>query len=87
MTKKRCVPCGGSGQVRGGGMIMINCEHCEGSGKIIIEDDDLDYLVTKQQESYQKAKKNIKAIDENITDEQAERILDDELNKSKTKRK
>jgi hypothetical protein len=91
MTKKRCIPCGGSGRVMGGGMMMNDCEHCDGLGKIIVSDDDIDYLAKKQNdkelESYKKAKKNIKSVDESITDDQAERILDDELNKSKTKRK
>lgn len=30
----RCVPCGGSGIVMGGGMMMKDCFECDGRGKI-----------------------------------------------------
>ncbi len=38
MTYKRCNICYGYGKMMGGGMIQVPCDNCEGSGKMIIED-------------------------------------------------
>lgn len=89
MARRRCTFCGGSGKIMGGGMMMQDCDECYGTGKveIIDEDKELDYLVSKQSESYQNAKSKIKALDDNISDQEAEKILDEELAKPSKKKK
>ena len=83
MNKKRCVPCGGSGKMMGGGMMLLDCDTCDGLGKVIVPDeDDIDYLA-KNTEHYQKAKEEIKKIDDKISDDEAEKILDEEIEKQK----
>lgn len=83
MSKRRCIPCGGSGKVMGGGMLISDCEHCDGEGKVI----DDNALFAKDTEHYKKAKSDIKAIDKAMTDEEAEKILDEEIEKQKPKGK
>jgi hypothetical protein len=82
VAKKRCIPCGGSGKVMGGGMMLVDCDHCDGHGKIIVVEPD--YLA-KDTESYKKAKDGIKKLDTNLSDSDAEKILDEEIEKQKTK--
>ena len=81
MAKKRCIPCGGSGQVMGGGMMLTDCDDCDGYGKIVIKEEP-NYLA-KETESYQKAKDEVKKLDENLSDQEAEKILDEEIEKQK----
>lgn len=81
--KKRCMPCGGSGRVMGGGMMMMDCDNCDGYGKVTVVDDEIDYLVMKQTEGYQKAKKRLQASNENLSDEEAEQLLDEAFEKEK----
>lgn len=83
MARKRCTYCQGSGKIMGGGMLLQDCDECYGTGKveIIDEEKDIEYLVSKQSESYQNAKNKIKALDDNISDQEAEQILDEELAK------
>lgn len=76
MAKKRCISCSGGGKVMGMGMIMQDCEACDGAGKIFVPDDELDFLAMKQTESYQKAKDKLKAVDNTIDDKKAEELLD-----------
>jgi hypothetical protein len=84
MAKKRCIPCGGSGKVMGGGMMLTDCDECEGYGKIVIKEEP-DYL-SKDTESYQKAKHEVKKLDDKISDQEAEKILDEEIEKQKVVR-
>lgn len=42
--KRRCMSCNGSGRVMGGGMMMHDCDNCEGRGKIEVVDDDMTFL-------------------------------------------
>jgi hypothetical protein len=86
MTKKRCIPCGGSGRVMGGGMMMTDCEYCNGAGKVELIDDETEYLLAKQTKHFKSAIKRIKAIDKSITDDEAEKIFSEEYNKSSTVR-
>lgn len=82
MNKIRCIPCGGSGKVMGGGMMLQDCDHCHGAGKVIIEE--IDYL-KKDSESYKKAKSKLKKLDKKLSDDDAEKILDDEITKQRGK--
>ncbi len=81
MAKKRCNTCVGSGRVMGGGMMMQDCEECDGLGKIFIPDDPIDYLEQKNSEAYQNSKKEIKKMAPDLTDENVEKILDEEFAK------
>jgi RecJ-like exonuclease len=39
-VKIRCKNCVGSGKVMGGGMLMADCDECEGVGKLYIKKED-----------------------------------------------
>lgn len=73
MQLKRCNPCQGSGKMMGGGMITKDCHHCQGKGKI----DDI--VVEKSSKHYKRAKENIKKLDTNLSDQEAENMLDEAL--------
>jgi len=79
--KKRCIPCNGSGRVMGGGMMLSDCEHCDGKGKIDEPENELEFLLTKDSKRYQEAKEKIKKLDPVMSDTAAEQILDEELNR------
>lgn len=85
MPKKRCMPCGGSGKMMGGGMLLADCDHCDGYGKIDVPHDEIDYLLAKNTEHYNKAKEEIKEL-ATMTDAEAESILDDEIKHQKTQK-
>jgi hypothetical protein len=69
MNKYNCRSCHGSGRLRGGGMVEEDCKYCLGTGK------------DSKAESYDIAKDKIKALDSNISDNDAKKLLDDELKK------
>lgn len=87
MPKMKCRTCSGSGKVMGGGMMQWDCEVCDGYGKIEVQDEqkDIDYLLEKTSERYQNAKKEIKGLGKEISDEKAEELLDAELSKQGVK--
>lgn len=89
MGRVKCKNCAGSGKVMGGGMMQWDCEHCDGIGKVdkVDEQKEMDYLLTKSSEQYQQAKGKIKALDDNMTDEKAEALLDAELKRTEPKKK
>ena len=82
---KRCIPCSGSGKVMGGGCIPADCDECEGKGKVLIPDDDIDYLEMKTTDSYKKAIENIK--EKGVTEKDAEEIFETEFKKIDLKEK
>ena len=73
---QRCQPCGGAGIIEAGGFMKKDCNHCNGSGTIKIIEADIDFLLAKSTEAYQGAKEKIKALDDKLTDSQAEALLD-----------
>lgn len=79
MPSKRCSRCVGSGTVMGGGMMMSECYDCDGTGKI--KEEKITEVMSKESEEYKKAKERIKSLDENMTEDQAEKLLDEELDK------
>ena len=81
-----CIPCSGSGRVMGGGMLMKDCDECDGRGKIQYVDDEIDYLSQKQSLNFTEAKKRL-AEKANISEDQAEKYLDDAHKKQKKKNK
>jgi len=74
MIKKRCSSCNGSGKVMGGGMMYTECDECEGRGKIYVEKEP---VIDKESQEYKAAITNIKALGDNISDEQADQMFDD----------
>ena len=81
--KTRCLPCAGSGRVMGGGMMMADCDICDGVGKVKVVEDEIDFLTMKQTEGYQNAKKRLQAKNENLSDNEAEKLLDEAFEKEK----
>ncbi len=86
MTLKRCSLCVGSGKIMGGGFMMKACPECDGIGKIEIEEDDIGYLEKKQTECYQLAKDKLMDAHPNLEEDEAEKLLDDALKQTKTKK-
>lgn len=80
MTKVRCNTCVGSGKVMGGGMMQQDCDDCDGRGKIFINEEQK-FEIDKNSKHYKEAIRNIKNIHEGITNEKAEEIFEDELQK------
>lgn len=76
MTELRCLICAGSAKVMGGGMIIKDCIECNGTGKRIEPEE---FKIEKESVHYKEAVQKIKSLDENITDEQAEKIFNDAL--------
>ncbi len=80
--KIRCKPCGGSGRVMGGGMILADCETCDGAGKIYVDEPvakKVDITIDRSSKHYKEAIKKIKALSKDMTEEQAESIFAEEL--------
>jgi hypothetical protein len=67
----------------GGGMVMADCDYCDGTGKVSGIDDEIDFLTMKQTEGYQNAKKRLQSKNENLSDEEAEKLLDEAFEKEK----
>ena len=86
MPTKMCIPCAGSGKVMGGGMMIKDCDQCDGRGKVTYVDDEIDFLAQKQSLNYEDAKQRL-ADKANITEEQAAEYLHAEFVKDKQKRK
>jgi hypothetical protein len=83
---RRCTPCYGSGQLMGGGMLMKDCPHCDGRGKIALPDDEIEFLHMQTTDSYKDAIENIKKSNPEITDTEAKDIFKQELNKLNSKK-
>jgi len=75
----RCWACYGSGKIEAGGFVKKDCTHCNGSGNIATIEADIEVLLAKTTDRYQDAKKKIKNLSKGITNEEAERILDNAL--------
>ena len=80
MAKVRCNTCVGSGKVMGGGMMQQDCDECDGRGKLFI-DEAPKFEIDKNSKHYKEAIRNIKSLHEGISNEKAEEIFEDELNK------
>lgn len=51
---KRCIPCAGSGKLLGGGCVIVDCDNCDGRGKIEVIEDDIELLKLKESTEYKK---------------------------------
>ncbi len=77
-----CSACFGSGEILGLGHIKMDCPNCDGTGK---DDCSIKDVIDKDSSDYLDAKEKIKAVDVDISDKEAEEILDEELKKFKKK--
>lgn len=84
MTKVRCNTCVGSGKVMGGGMMQQDCDECDGRGKLFI-DETKKFVIDKNSKHYKEAIRNIKALNKNISHEEAEDIFEEEMVKLDSK--
>lgn len=78
----RCATCVGTGKIVGLGMVTQHCPTCAGNGRIINESTMTSPVqapksikIDKGSKHYKVAIKNIKALNESITDEEAEAIF------------
>jgi len=83
VKKVRCKTCHGSGKVMGGGMMLQDCEDCDGRGKIEYEDF---YEDVKNSPEYNKAVDKI-AQNENVSQDKAKEMFEDEFNKLEPKKR
>ncbi len=76
MAKIRCKACVGSGKVMGGGMMMNECDVCDGSGKIY------DHEASRMQSI-----KKIQALHDGMSFEEATKLFEEEMQKLNTEDK
>lgn len=86
MNTERCKVCIGSGEIMGGGMMMKKCYECSGTGRMVIPEDDIEYLISKESESYKEIKKKISDANKDLSESEVEVILDQELENSKPRK-
>lgn len=80
----RCKTCGGSGKVMGGGMMFHDCITCDGEGKL----NHKDYLEdVKKSKKYVEAINEIKSLSPQITDDEANEMMEKQINKRRKKDK
>lgn len=84
MAKVRCNTCVGSGKIMGGGMMQQDCDDCDGRGKIFI-DEKKKFVIDKNSKHYKEAIRNIKALNKDISHEEAEDIFEEEMSKLDSK--
>lgn len=77
----KCLVCYGSGTMMGGGMMQRNCDHCDGTGKVVKQIED---VLAKDTEAYKELLAKVKVIDISLTDAQVDEICATELAKIKS---
>lgn len=81
---KRCSTCVGSGEIMGGGMMMMDCPNCYGAGKILSIHSKVDKVesvpVDKRSKGYKEAINKIMELQE-ISRDDAVAVFDEEYNK------
>jgi RecJ-like exonuclease len=86
MQKRRCPSCGGSGTMRGGGMMEEECKQCDGKGQKDFVEDDINFLEEKSTEKYREAIDEIKR-DTNLSEGDSEKLLDKQIRKLKREKR
>lgn len=88
MTSKkiRCKRCAGTGIVMGGGMMRMDCDDCDGIGKVYPDDVDAtplarDFVIDKRSKSYREAIKKLKSIHPDKSDLEISEIFEKEFDK------
>ena len=77
----RCKICIGSGKMMGGGMIMCDCDACYGTGHTTAIPEPPAVKIDQNSQHYKSAIKRIKALNDKITDAEAEKMFKDEFDK------
>lgn len=73
---KLCIRCNGTGTYLGNGFMLTDCELCNNSDHEINEAPSLD-KIDRKSKSYQKAIKDIMAINPNISRQEAVKMFDE----------
>lgn len=82
MAYKTCSNCSGGGKVMGMGMIQADCPACDGDGRIVDE-----VRSIKETKGYQSAKQRLQDSHPELSEEEAEEMLDDAFEKETSKKK
>ena len=82
MTSTRCPICVGSGEIMGGGMIMMDCKNCHGIGKLheIKIEKPLAVGIDKRSKTYRESIAKIMELHD-CDREKASAIFDEEFDK------
>lgn len=73
---EKCYRCGGSGRYMGNGMMMTDCTLCDGSEAPKIEAPPID-KINRNSKSYQKAIKDIMALNPDMSRKEAVKMFDE----------
>lgn len=73
-----CHRCGGTGKYLGNGMMMTNCTLCDDDGRIV---ETKEPKIDRKSKSYQKAIKDIMAINPTISHTEAVKMFDNAYDK------
>lgn len=76
-----CGRCGGTGEIRGNGMIMIDCSQCYGTGDYVPSSEPEMKNINKKSKVYQDAIKEIMGLNPKITRSQAAKMFEETYNK------
>lgn len=76
-----CYRCGGTGKYLGNGMTPTNCTICDDSGHVIAEEAEVKPPIDRKSPSYQKAIKEIMALNPSISRPEAIKMFDEAYNK------
>lgn len=76
-----CYRCGGTGKYLGNGMITTKCTICDESGHVKADDVESKPPIDRKSQSYQKAIKEIMAINPGISRPEAVKMFDEAYNK------
>lgn len=80
MDKVKCKDCRGTGKMKGAGYMDIDCEHCDGMGKVYQQKDDIEELALRQSDNFKNAASD-------LGDEKAKEIYEEEFKKELVKLK
>ncbi len=83
VSSTRCSTCVGSGEIMGGGMMMMDCPRCEGVGKIFDDAGDkkpVKVEIDRRSKSYKESIAKIMAS-EDVDRDRAVEIFDEEFAK------
>ncbi len=78
-----CIKCGGTGRYLGNGMMMADCNVCDGddSEPKAVKGKDVLPPIDRKSKSYQKAIKDIMAVNPSISRPEAIKMFDEAYNK------
>jgi DnaJ-class molecular chaperone len=86
MTTTRCLRCAGAGNYLGTGMTPIDCAECSGRGTIAKEAQ-VSVLNIKESNGYKSARNRLMDSNPVLTEDEADKLLEEAFEKEKTPRK